>query len=103
MSDADSELRALAEKMQARIREGRWHDVSGFEACADVAIDHFADRLARAEAIEQAARALIKAQDGYMAMQKLGFRRDPGPTIDRLTKARARWAALAEVQGETTA
>lgn len=91
----DPELQALVLKMFDALMDrkplGRRAQA---DICAQVAVDFFAARLARAAAIEQAARKLIAAQDAYMAMQKNGFARSPGPTIDRLKKARAAWAAL---------
>lgn len=95
--DASAELQALAEKMVKALGWGDLYDARETTIvgiCARAAADHFAARVARADAIEAAARKLIAAQDAYMAMQKNGFARSPGPTIDRLQKARKAWAAL---------
>lgn len=58
----DPELQALAEKMTKAVhRAYDPHHASVMATCAQVAADFFAERLARADAIEQAARQLVDA------------------------------------------
>lgn len=85
----------LAEKMTAALeRDMPSHAHPEVVAVlAPVAETHYA-------ALVAAAKEMIAAQEKYMVMQKVGFSRSPGPTIDRLRAAKAAWAAALEALEE---